>query len=92
MLMIMMHLPRRRSGARLGDGLTPVGSPGSLGRWEWRAGAGFAGDGHAYLQCAPFRAIHDDPVVSSDMVFGLCVLAAAKSVLRHSYNKLEHQF
>ena len=24
MLMIMMHLPRRRSGARLGDGLTPV--------------------------------------------------------------------
>ena len=24
MLMIMMHLPRRRSGARLGDGLTQV--------------------------------------------------------------------
>ena len=50
MLMIMMHLPRRRSGARLGDGLP------------------------------------------SEMVFWLCVLAAAKSVLRFSYSKLEHQF
>ena len=31
-------------------------------------------------------------LVSSDMVFWLCVLVAAKSVLRLSYNKLEHQF
>ena len=29
-------------------------------------GAGFAGDGHACLPCAPARAINDDPVVTSE--------------------------
>ena len=53
MLMIMMHLPRRRSGARLGDGLTrggvvACGVQGPLvdGSGEL-PGAGSAGDGHA---------------------------------------------
>ena len=55
-------------------------------------GAGSAGDGHALLPCVPVRAMKDDPAVSSDMVFWLCVLAAAKYVLRLSYSKLEHRF
>ena len=83
MLMIMMHLPRRRSGARLGDGLTPVVWSLAESRVLW--------DGHACLPCAPVRVIHYDPAASSDMVFWLCVLTAAVSVLSLSYSKLERR-
>ena len=66
-----MHLPRRRSGARLGDGLSAV--VWSLAE-SWLVdgsgelpGAGSAGDGHACLPRAlAVRVIHHDPAVSSD--------------------------
>ena len=68
---ILMHLPRRRSGARLGDGLTPVvwsltesRVPLVDGCGE-QPGADLARDGHA-CPCAPVRAINDDPVVTSE--------------------------
>ena len=51
MLTILMHLPRRRSGARLGDGLSAVvWSPAEswLGTGEL-PGSSSVGDGHACL-------------------------------------------
>ena len=38
MLMIMMHLPRRRSAARFGDGLTPVVWSLAESRVPWEMG------------------------------------------------------
>ena len=79
----LVHLPRR-SGARLGDGVSTVvwslaesrvvDGGGEL------PGAGSAGDGHACFPCAPIRAINDDLVVaSSEVVSWVSVLAAASS-------------
>ena len=64
-----MHLPRRKSGARLGDGLSAVVwslAESWLGGGEF-PGTGGAGDGHACLpHVLAIRAINDDPAVSSD--------------------------
>ena len=55
-------------------------------------GSSSVGDGHACLPRAlAFRAINDDPAVSSDSgLLALSVLVVAMPVLRLSYSKLEH--
>ena len=69
---IVMHLPHRSIGARLGDVPSAVcvvacGVQGPLvDGGDELPGAGSAGDGHACLPCAPVRAINDDNVVTSE--------------------------
>ena len=64
-----MHLPRRRSAARLGDELSALVfvSCRVVARSGELPGSSSVGDGHACLPRAlAFRAINDDPAVSSD--------------------------
>ena len=64
-----MHLPRRRSGARLGDELSAVvwSLAESVARSGELPGSSSVSDGHACLPRAlAVRAINDDPAVSSD--------------------------
>ena len=94
----LMHLPRRRSGARLGDGAkrggvvacgvvaTLVDGGGEL------PGAVSAGDGHACLPASPlqFEQCMMTLLYRVMVVSWLSVLAAAMPALRLSYSKLEH--
>ena len=89
-----MHLPRRRSGARLGDGLSAV---------VWSLAESWPG-GASYLERVPLTM--DTPVYRVPgqfeqfmmtllyrvmVVSWLSVLAVAMPALRLSYGKLEHR-
>ena len=89
-----MHLPRRRSGARLGDGLSAV--VWSLAE-SWLGGASYldrvplAMDTPVYRVPLQFEQFMMTPLYRVMVVSWLSVFAvAALPVLRLSYSKLEH--
>ena len=90
--MILMHLPRRRSGARLGDGLSAV--VWSLAE-SWLGGATYLDrvllvmDTPVYRVPWQFEQFMMTPLYGVRVVSWLSVLAAAMPVLRLSYSKLE---
>ena len=90
---ILVHLPRRRSGARLGDGLSAV---------VWSLAESWLGmashleqvllvmDTPVYRVPLQFEQFMMTPLYRVMVVSWLSVLAVLMSVLRLSYSKLEH--